>query len=94
MGDEIFDEEIDAQAASLDESPENTIFTIRPSERQALDRWVLTGKASWRGLNGSMVVRCLLRIFAQLQVETEGVRSEVHLEDQIKRAIASMDIRS
>ena len=38
-----------------------------------------------------MVVRCLLSIFAELDIPTEGIESEAMLRDRIKEALISMN---
>jgi hypothetical protein len=72
------------------EIPEKTIYMVRPSERQALDEFVIKAKRHNREINNSMVVRCLLSIFAELNVPTEGIESEEMLRDRIKEAFMSM----
>lgn len=78
---------IDAQRA------EKTIYMIRPAQRQALEEFVWKAKRHHREINNSMVVRCLLSIFATLDVRVEGVESEAMLQDRIAEALGSQRAR-
>ncbi len=72
------------------ELPEKTIYMVRPSERQAVEEFVMRAKRYNREINNSMVVRALLSIFAELNVPTEGIESEAMLRDRIKEALTSI----
>jgi hypothetical protein len=74
------------------ERPEKTIFMIRPSERLALEEFVMRAKRHNREINNSMVVRCLLSIFAELDVPTEGIESEEMLRDRIAESLTSINM--
>lgn len=89
-GVEIFQQTVVLDRAEQTEVPEKTIYMIRPSERQALDEFVMKAKRYNREINGSMVVRCLLSIFAELDINTKGIESEAMLRDRIKESLVSM----
>lgn len=88
--DEIFQQETDDM--QVREKAEKTIFLIRPSERLAIDEFVLRTKRDFREINNSMVVRSLLSVFAELQIPTEGIESEDMLRDRIIDALSSTRI--
>lgn len=89
-GVEIFEQTAVLDREERPEIPEKTIYMVRPSERQTLDEFVMRAKRHNREINGSMVVRCLLSIFAELNIRTEGIESEAMLRDRIKEALISM----
>lgn len=88
-GVEIFEQTAVLNREEPAEVPEKTIYMVRPSERQALDEFVMRAKRYNREINNSMVVRCLLSIFAELDIPTEGIESEAMLRDRIKEALTS-----
>jgi len=74
-------------AVAPQEKAEKTIFLVRPTERLALDEFVLRTKRNFREVNNSMVVRSLLSVFSELEIDTEGVESEEMLKDRIIEAL-------
>jgi hypothetical protein len=89
-GVEIFEQTAVLERDEHAEIPEKTIYMVRPSERQALEEFVMRAKRHNREINNSMVVRCLLSIFAELDTSTEGIESEAMLRDRIKESLTSM----
>ncbi len=95
-GVEIFDQPVsfeETRALVEAERAEKTIYMVRPSQREALEAFVWKAKRHHREVNNSMVVRCLLSLFAELDVRVDGVESEAMLRDRIAEAMARLDAR-
>ncbi len=91
-GSEIFNQSVefeDVKTLIEAERAEKTIYMIRPSQREALESFVWQGKRHYREVNNSMVVRCLLSIFAELDINAEGIESEDMLKDRMLEALNS-----
>jgi len=92
-GVEIFEQATVLERQEQVEIPEKTIYMVRPSERRALEEFVFKAKRHNREINNSMVVRCLISIFAELDIPTAGIESEAMLRDRIKESLMSMGKR-
>lgn len=95
-GTEIFNQPVsfeETKALVEAQRAEKTIYMIRPSQREALEAFVWKAKRHHREVNNSMVVRCLLSLFSELEVRTDGVESEAMLQDRIAEAMENMAAR-
>lgn len=87
-GHEIFAEAEEREVVK--ETPEKTMFLIRPSERETLERFLLKARRQWRQVNNSMVVRCLIQIFGEIEVDMAEVRTEEALKDRLLAILRSV----
>lgn len=89
-GSEIFNQPVDfeeTQSLIEAERAEKTIYMIRPSQREALEEFVWKAKRQHREINNSMVMRCLLSLFSELDINLDGVESEAMLRDRIAESL-------
>lgn len=89
-GSEIFNQPVDFDDVKTlieAERAEKTIYMIRPSQREALEAFVWQAKRHYREVNNSMVVRSLLSIFAELDINVDGIESEDMLKDRMVEAL-------